>query len=432
MPVRKALFPLFLAFALLSSQISIAYILFVPLVAGWLATGWRRESVRRALAHPLTALAGAFALLVGLSVVFSLDPGASVRALPGLSLFLLVPITIDLVDSVHRARAVLLAVAASGTGMALFGLAQLARRGPDLQNRIHANLSHYMTLSGLTLLAGCILLAFLFEGRGRERWLSVAAIIPFSAMIFTLTRGAYVGAVVAVTAYLALRRPRGLLLVAPALVAVFLLLPPDVRHRALSIADPTDTTNRDRIAMARAGGRMIADRPIFGVGPELVKPYYTLYRDPDAPRWRVPHLHDNIIQIAAASGVFAAAAYLALLVLFFLRVSVLLRVQRRNADLNPSGDQTREDQTRRAVIAAATFLAVAAGSVAGLFEYNFGDKEVLMATLPLLALPFASGMTHREESAARSPKVDVADPLRAVLTRDLGLSSSDVRRQIES
>ena len=391
MAVRKALFPLLVAFALLSSQITIAYILFVPLAAAWLATGWRRESVRQALAHPLTALAGAFVLLVVLSVVFSLDPRASARAVPGLSLFLLVPITLDLVDTVRRARTILLAVAGSGTAMALFGLVQLARRGPDLQNRIHANLSHYMTLSGLTLLSGCILLAFLFEGRGRERWLSAAAIIPFSAMIFTLTRGAYVGAVAAVTGYLALRRPRGLLLVVPALVAVFLLLPPDVRHRALSIADPTDTTNLDRIAMARAGGRMIADRPIFGVGPELVKPYYTLYRDPDAPRWRVPHLHDNVIQIAAASGVFAAAAYLALLVLFFARVAALLR---RNADRTPSGVETR------AVVAAAAFLAVAAGSVAGLFEYNFGDKEVLMATLPLLALPFSRGM--REHAAEAS------------------------------
>ena len=387
MALRKSVFPLLFAFALLSSQITIAYVLFVPLVAVWLATGWRLEGVRRALAHPLTLLAGAYALLVTLSVVFSRDPRASFRAVPGLSLFLLIPITIDLVDSIRRARAVLLAVAASGTGMALFGLAQLARRGPDLQNRIHANLSHYMTLSGLTLLAGCILLAFLFEGRGRERWWSAAAIIPFSAMIFTLTRGAYVGAVAAVTAYLALRRPRGLLLVIPALLAVFLLLPPDVRHRALSIADPTDRTNLDRIAMARAGARMIADFPIFGVGPELVKPYYTLYRDPDAPRWRVPHLHDNVIQIAAASGVFAAAAYLALLALFFARVAAVLRRSDRATDSD------------RALIAGAAFLAVAAGSVAGLFEYNFGDKDVLMATLPLLALPFSRGMREAAESS---------------------------------
>jgi O-antigen ligase len=331
-----------------------------------------------------------------LSVVFSVDPGMSVRALPSLSLFLLLPISIDLVDSLRRARAVLLAVAASGTAMALFGLAQLARGGPNLQSRIHANLSHYMTLSGLTLLAGCVLLAFLFESRGGQRWLGVAALIPFAAMIFTLTRGAYVGAVVAVAAYLALRRPLGLFVLAPALVAIFLLLPAGVRGRAASIADPTDRTNRDRIAMADAGVRMIVDRPIFGLGPELVKPYYTLYRDPDAPRWRVPHLHDNVLQIAAANGVFAAAAYLGLLALFFARAGRLLLVARKNVDLTPFGDQT--------LIAAAAFLGVAAATVAGLFEYNFGDKEVLMATLPLLALPFCRGMTESEEGGG-SPRI---------------------------
>jgi O-antigen ligase len=379
---RKLLFPLFALFVLLSSQISIAYALFIPLAIGWGASRWRLESFREALAHPLTALAALYALLVVLSVCFSVDPRASFRAIPGLSLFLLVPITIDLVDSLGRARTVLLLLAASGTGMAIFGLAQLGRAGTTLQNRIHANLSHYMTLSGLTLIGGCVLLAFLFDGRGRERWIGLAALIPFAAMVFTLTRGAYVGAVAAVTAYLALRRPRGLLLVAPALVAMFLLLPPDVRHRAASIVDPTDRTNRDRIAMARAGARMIADRPIFGLGPEMVKPYYTLYRDPDAPRWRVPHLHDNVLQIAAASGVFAAAAYLALLALFLARAGWLLRAERDPA---------------RGLVASATFLAVAAASVAGLFEYNFGDKEVLMATLPLLALPFSRGMARRDQ-----------------------------------
>ena len=326
-----------------------------------------------------------------LSVVFSADPATSVRALPSLSLFLLLPISIDLVDSVRRARTILLAVAASGTAMALLGLVQLARGGSHLQSRIHANLSHYMTLSGLTLLAGCALLGYFFEGRGRQRWVGLAALVPFAAMVFTLTRGAYVGSIVAVAAYLALRRPLGLLVLAPALVAIFLVLPAGIRERAASIADPADTTNRDRIAMADAGVRMIVDRPIFGLGPELVKPYYTLYRDPDAPRWRVPHLHDNVLQIAAANGVFAAAAYLGMLALFFARAGRLLR---RNVDPTPFGDQT--------LVAAAAFLGVAAVTVAGLFEYNFGDKEVLMATLLLLALPFSRGMT---ESGERSPRI---------------------------
>ena len=370
--IRKSLFPVFLLFALLSSQISLGYALFGLLAAGWIASGWRLESFRRALSHPLSVLAAVYALLVVLSVAFSLDPRASLRALPGLTLFLLVPITLDLVRTERRARALLLAAAASGVGLAVLGLAGLASGGADLQNRIRGPLSHYMTLSGLTMMAGCVLLAFFFGGRGRERWLGLLSVVPFAAMVLTLTRGTYVAAVAAVGLYLALARPRALLVFVPALFAIFYLMPPDVRDRAASITDPTETTNRDRIAMARAGGRMIADRPVFGLGPELVKPYYTLYRDPDAPRWRVPHLHNNVLQIGAASGVFAAATYLALLALFFTRTVRLLRV--RNVG--------------QTLIAAAAFLAVTALSVAGLFEYNFGDKEVLMATLPLLALPF--------------------------------------------
>jgi O-antigen ligase len=417
--VRRLLFPLLALFVLLSSQISIGYALFILLATGWAASRWRLASFRRAITHPMTALAALYALLVVLSVVFSHDPRASLRAIPGLSLFLLVPITIDLVDDLRRARILLLACGTSGVVLAVIGLVEVAGSGADLQNRIRGTLSHYMTLSGLTLIGGCVLLAFLFERRGRERWLGVAAVIPFAAMVFTLTRGAYVGAVVAVTAYLALRRPRGLLLVAPALVAMFLLLPPDVRQRAASIADPTDRTNRDRIAMARAGARMIADRPIFGLGPEMVKPYYTLYRDPDAPRWRVPHLHDNLLQIAAASGVFAAGAYLALLALFLARTGALLRRQRRNVGLTPFGDQTLGDQTLgdQTLVAAAAFLAVVAASVAGLFEYNFGDKEVLMAILPLLALPFCRGMTEVKEPQVQSPESRLPESGRALLAR---------------
>jgi hypothetical protein len=82
--------------------------------------------------------------------------------------------------------------------------------------------------------------------------------------------------------------------------------------------------------------------------------------------------------------------------------------------LTPFGDQTLGDQT---LVAAAAFLGVAAVSVAGLFEYNFGDKEVLMATLPLLALPFCRGMTEVKESQVQSPESRVPESGRALLAR---------------
>ena len=175
------------------------------------------------------------------------------------------------------------------------------------------------------MIAGCLLLGFAFEERGRRRWIGLAAAIPFTAMILTFTRNAYVGTLAAVALYLPRPPAPGLLFLVPALLVLFLLVPPHIRARISSIASLNERTNRDRIAMVHAGLRMIREAPLFGIGPEMVKRYYPLYRDEDAPQWHVPHLHNNTLQIAAANGLLAAAAYLGLMVLFFARTIRLLR-----------------------------------------------------------------------------------------------------------
>ena len=360
MTLQKALFPLLFLFALLVSQISPAYFAFGLL----------------ALSSPPTALAGVFALFIVLSTVFSRDPKVSLRHLAGISLLLLVPITMELADRPSRARALFLALGTNAVFLSAIGFWQFAHGGADLENRIMGTLSHWMTFSGLTMAAGCLLLGFLLEERGARRWLGLAAVLPLAAMVLTFTRSAYVGTLAAAALYLAIRRPRGLLLLVPALLVVFFLLPAPIRTRVTSIASLDDRT-KDRIAMVHAGVRMIRESPLFGLGPEMVKRYYTLYRDPDAPQWEVPHLHDNALQIAAASGLFAAAAYLALMALFFTRTISRLR---------------RETRPDRAALLAGALLAGTALFVAGFFEYNFGDTEVEMATLIVLAIPFSGAM----------------------------------------
>jgi O-antigen ligase len=204
-------------------------------------------------------------------------------------------------------------------------------------------------------------------------------------MILTFTRNAYVGLLAGLLVYLALRRPKGLLLLPAALVLLYVLLPAALRARVNSIADVHDESNRDRVAMVHAGGRMVRDEPLWGLGPEMVKRYYPLYRDPDAPRWRVPHLHNNTLQIAAANGVPAAAAYLAL------ALGVIVGTARR---------LRRESRPRVAALLAGALLASVALFAAGFFEYNFGDTEVEMATLIVWAIPFSSATAP--EGAARS------------------------------
>jgi O-antigen ligase len=372
--IRKTLFPLLVVFAFLTFQISPAYIVAGLLLLFWLVDVARRRRWSAVLARPEVGLLGLQVLFIALSTLFSRDPAASARHLAGVSLFLMFPIAIDLLDSPERARAVFLALGSSGVLLALIGFWQFAHGGDDLENRIMATLSHWMTYSGLTMIAGCVLLGLAFEEKGRWRWIGMLGLLPLAAMLLTFTRNAYVGALVAVTLYLAIRRPRGLVLLVPALALVFFLSPGPIRARILSIASLEDITNRDRISMLHAGKRMIADSPLFGIGPEMVRRYYPLYRDPDAAQWHVPHLHNNTLQIAAANGVFAALAYLALMALFFVRTVRLLR---------------REQRPLPAALLAGALMAGVALFVAGFFEYNWGDTEVEMATLLVMAVPFS-------------------------------------------
>jgi O-antigen ligase len=371
---RRLAFGLLLLFAFLTPAISFAYVAFGLLTAVCAAGAYREGRLGETLRSPFVFVAGLLALFTVLSAVFSRDPAVSVRHLPGLLLLLLLPITMDLVDATPRARAVLLMLSASGCVLALLGIWQFWHGGNDLENRIRGTLSHYMTFSGLTMLAACLLLGFALEGRGVWRLTGLAFVLPLSAVLLTFTRGTYVGMVAALLLFLAVRRPRGFLWLVPALIAVFLLVPSEIRGRIRSTVDLSDRTNRDRIAMLHAGSRIVADYPLFGLGPDMVEPYYPLYRDADAPRWRVPHLHNNAIQIAAANGIFALGAYLALVGLFLARSIVLVR---------------RERQPARAAIWSGVLLAGTALTVAGLFEYNFGDTEVEMATLLVMAVPFS-------------------------------------------
>jgi hypothetical protein len=55
-------------------------------------------------------------------------------------------------------------------------------------------------------------------------------------------------------------------------------------------------------------------------------------------------------------------------------------------------------------IAGAGLAAVVAMVVAGLFEYNFGDSEVLMLFLCLVTLPFAARLSSADDArGARHP-----------------------------
>jgi len=119
---------------------------------------------------------------------------------------------------------------------------------------------------------------------------------------------------------------------------------------------------------------MVAERPFFGVGPGRIKELYPVYRQEGFVEPRVGHLHDNVVNVAAETGVPSALAYLAIVAAAF------------------AAWPLARDRTRPALraLARGALAADAALFVAGIFEYNFGDVEVLRLMLVVLALPFAA------------------------------------------
>jgi len=356
--------------AMLEFSIAIAQVLVAVAVVCWIATlvvRHERVEVPRFF-WPLAAYAG----MTLVSAAFSIDPRAGLIG-PGkqLVLFLLVPITCRFATGSRR-MTLMTVVLTSAAISAAFGVFQYAILHYDfLGMRPRGTLGHWMTFSGLLMLAASIAVARVLFGRGERTW--AALVLPALAVgvAVTFTRSAEVGILAAVALLFSLKDFR-LFAVLPIVAALFIALAPgQITQRFVSMFNKKDATRIDRVAMIREGGRMVAAHPLVGVGPNMVQRRYAEYRGDDAVNETNPHLHDNPVQIAAERGLPAVA-------LWFWFLATLVR------------DLWRRFRTgTERFLPAAALAAVTAMFTAGLFEYNFGDSEFLMLFLIIVSLPFA-------------------------------------------
>ncbi|HYM24409.1 MAG TPA: O-antigen ligase family protein [Vicinamibacterales bacterium] len=363
-------------------SIAIAQFLLGIAVICWLALlAVRRERFEApAFFWPLVAYAGATIV----SAAFSSDPRTSLVDCKQLVLFVLVPLTYRFVDG-SRGPTLATVIITCAAISAAFGIFQYGIFHYDwLGQRPRGFLGHYMTFSGLLMIAIAIAVARLLFARTGRTWPALVMPALAFAVALTFTRSAEVGVCAAVALLLALRDFR-LIAVLPVVAAVFFALSPlSVQQRFVSMFDAKDPNRLDRIAMLHIGERMIAAHPLTGVGPNMVERQYASYRGPDAVNRINPHLHNNPLQIAAERGLPAVALWL----WFIGAVSWdLWRRYKANA-----GESAR-------FLAAAALATVVALLTAGLFEYNFGDSEVLMLFLVVVTMPAAASHVRTPAAA---------------------------------
>jgi O-antigen ligase len=367
--------------------VAVANICLALCLASALAWRWRARRAGEDFLGPFrrtTPVHGpiaAFVLFSVLSCFFSTLPSKSLVQIKGLGTFLLVVFAAALLDGAEDVKLAVDVWRTTALYLVLRGFVEWMSGAQNLDFRVSGGLSVYMTYAGLLLV-----FVPLLGGRGASggsraaRWADTGvALLGALAMVLTLTRGAYVGLAVGVLAVLLAGRPRFAVVAPFAIALFFVLMPLPVRDRLASATNPRDVTMNDRVAMWKAGAAMIGDRPFFGVGPGRVKVLYPVYRVPGWVDPRPGHLHNNLVMIAAETGIPSLLAYLAFVGAFFVGA---LRIAKRS----PRGSPARG-------IALGSVGAMAALFSAGMFEYNFGDVEVLMATLVVATLPFAAART---------------------------------------
>jgi len=372
-----------LLFSLIS--ISLAEICLVLALAAWTARliGKKERLQLPAFFWPLALYAG----LSLLSSAFSVDPPTSVKDCRDLLLFLAVPLAMAAFSSVRLAQGGVFSLLLSAVVSCAYSFYQFAR-GALPEKRVMGFMGHYMTQAGLLMLFCLAALSLVLFLKGKIRWLWLAGLVPaLACLALTLTRSAWIGLAVGVCLLLGLYRPKLLILVPLAAGLFFLVAPRPLKVRALSIISLKAESNQDRLEYLRAGWKVIRLRPWLGTGPNTVDEEFqdpSLRLSPHAAA--NVHLHNNLVQIAAERGIPAAAAWLAFLVLAFLGA---LKLFRRNPPWLKA-------------LAGAGLAVIAGLFVAGFFEYNFGDSEITILFLLLLAIPH--GLSAGLPGAERRPE----------------------------
>lgn len=322
-----------------------------------------------------------------LSLAASPDPRAGLPQVKKFYEYLMLFAVFSAVRTLAQVRWVIAGIvagAALSSAWAAQQFLRMYRATPDLFYHVYSNgdrasgfMSHWMTFSGIAMMALIAALALLLFDR--RRWAAAAIALLGLGLLVSFQRTMWAGSAVGVTLLLWWRN-KWLTLTVPLTAAVLMAASPLIRDRVMALFQPQLNildSGAHRAALRATGWQMIQAHPLLGVGPEQVKPRFLEYAPASVPRpvpseWSIGHLHNVYYQYAAERGLPALAA-----LLWF-----LLRALYDFAHALPSAKEGRW-------VLQAAIATIVAMMVAGLAEHNLNDSEPLGVFLAILACGYA-------------------------------------------
>ncbi|MCI0473644.1 MAG: O-antigen ligase family protein [Ignavibacteria bacterium] len=157
------------------------------------------------------------------------------------------------------------------------------------------------------------------------------------------------------------------------LTAVFILAAPSSMTKRLTSAFDTEhESNKSRLIMWDVGIKVFKDHPVLGTGENEITRIYKSYKTPEF-HGEGSHFHSNYIMILVTTGITGLLLYLAFWISL---LSYLIRDFRNYVNNNDKN------------LILGIILSVISLHISGIFEWNFGDWEVMTVMYYLISIMF--------------------------------------------
>ena len=213
-------------------------------------------------------------------------------------------------------------VALYGLYQQFFGVAdttwQDTQMFEDIKTRVYSTFGNPNVLGEYLLITIPITLArFYYTKKNNNRFMLVVALaVQVGCMVYTFSRGCWIGLVLEIGLFLMLRGKKLLGIAVLAVLALPFVLPQSIVDRLLSIGNTGDSSTSYRVFIWEGTMRMLKDYGLSGVGLgtdafNSVYPYYAL------SAVVAPHPHNLFLEILCESGILGLVMFFGCIICFF-------------------------------------------------------------------------------------------------------------------
>lgn len=294
------------------------------------------------------------------------------KRLPLWSIGLILPIAFHSVDDVRQLiKAFLVFGVLTSFGSIIYFVLVVSPSDPNGGRLLM--FTHYMTSGGMTMMLSLLLFSFVINPNTTKKWriyTSIGLLICITALVLTSTRSSWLGFLLGASIISIIVKKEILYILIVSIVLFFFLAPQSVQDRIESIWNPNHPNNVGRLHMWETGIEIWKDNKWFGVGDHDLKAVYAKYKKADDTE-EGGHLHNTLVMWLVTTGIFGITSVLAFIGFLFYG---LIRT------LKQSETELEKSVTIGVLACFSGFL------LNGLFEWNFGDSEIVTYISILLGL----------------------------------------------